>query len=88
MTSSLHVLEAQVDLVHRPLQLGQRARLVHPAVDQHDAVAGGDRPGVAVGDAGPRQWQAQPPEAGEHALAPAESRVGMEVGLIAAVTIR
>ena len=38
------------DLVHRPLELGQRVRLVHARVDQHDPVAGRDRPRVAVRD--------------------------------------
>ena len=40
-----------------------------PGVDQHDAVAGRERPGVAVRDPGPGQRQAQPPHAGQHALA-------------------
>ena len=43
-----------------------------PAVDQDDPVAGGQRPGVAVRDAGPRQRQPQPPHAREHPLAPSD----------------
>ena len=41
-----------------------------PHVDQHDPVAGGQRPRVAVRDARPRQRQPQPPDAGHDALAP------------------
>ena len=37
--------------------------LVHAGVDEHDPVARRDRPGVAVRDAGPRQRQAQAPDA-------------------------
>ena len=67
-----HVLEPQADLLERALEVGQRAGLVQTAVEQHDAVAGGDRPGVAVRDAGPRERQAQAPHAGQHALAAAD----------------
>ena len=42
------VLEAQVAHRERALELRQRAGLVHAGVEQHDAVAGGHRPGVAV----------------------------------------
>ena len=45
---------------------------MHAGVDQHDAVAGRDRPGVAVRDPRPGQRQAQPPQAREHPLAAAE----------------
>ena len=48
-----HVVEPQADLVHRPLELRHRARLVHAGVDQHDPGAGRDRPRVAVRHAGP-----------------------------------
>ena len=43
---------------------------VDARVEQHDPVAGRDRPGVAVGHAGPRQRQAQAKDAGQHAFAP------------------
>jgi hypothetical protein len=66
------VVEAQVHLAERALEVRERAGLVHAGVEQHDAVARGDRPGVAVRDAGPGQRQAQPPHAGDHALATSE----------------
>ena len=50
-----HVVDAQVDHLHGVLEVGERAGLVHPRVHQDDAVARRERPGVAVGDAGPRQ---------------------------------
>ena len=65
----LHVLDPQPDLVERALEVGERAGLVRPGVDEHDAVAGRDRPRVAVRDARPRQREPQSPEPGEHALA-------------------
>ena len=68
-----HVLDAQPAHLHRPFQLRERAGLVHPRVEQHDPVAGRDRPGVAVGDAWPGQRQAQAKDAGQHAFAPASS---------------
>src|SRR3954452_1745469 len=67
-----HVLEAEVHLVHRALQMGEGAGLVHAAVEQDDACAGGDGPGVAVRHAGERERQAQAPDPGEHALAAAD----------------
>ena len=67
-----HVLDLEVDLGERALEVGERAGLVHPGVEEDDAVAGGDRPGVAVRDAGPRQRQPQPPDAREDALAAAD----------------
>ena len=45
---------------------------MHAGVEQHHPVAGGDRPRVSVGDAGPRERQAQAKDAGEHTLAPPE----------------
>ena len=42
---------AQAHLIHRALELRDRSRLVHAGVDEHDPVAGRDRPGVAVRDA-------------------------------------
>ena len=65
-----HVLEAQVAHRERPFEVRERVRLVHARVEQHDAVAGRDRPGVAVGNARPRQRQAQAKDARQHALAP------------------
>ena len=64
-----HVLEPQPGLVERALEVGHRAGLVHPGVDEHDPVARGERPGVAVRDARPRQREPQAPDAREHALA-------------------
>ena len=69
MTSRRTCSSAQVDLVQRPLEVRERARLVHARVDEHDPVAGRERPRVAVRHAGPRQRQPQPPDAGQHALA-------------------
>ena len=63
-----HVLEPAADLRERALQLLERALLVDAGVDQHDAVAGLQRPRVHVGNAGPRQRQPQPPDAREHAV--------------------
>ena len=68
-TSSRTCSSLQADLLERALEVAERARLVHAGVDEHDPVAGGQRPGVAVRHAGPRQRQAQPPDAGQHALA-------------------
>ena len=67
-----NVLESEVDLVQRALQLGQRARLVHAGVDQDDPRTGGDGPGVAMRHSGPRQRQPQPPQPGYHPLSPPE----------------
>ena len=54
----------------RALQLVERALLVDAGVDQHDPVAGLQRPGVHVRNAGPRQRQPQAPDAREHAVGP------------------
>jgi hypothetical protein len=67
-----HVLELEVRLVERPLEVGERAGLVHPRVEQHDARAGSQRPGVAVRDAGPRERQPQAPDARDDLLATAD----------------
>ena len=64
----LDVLEPQAGLLERALQVRHRAGLVHPGVDEHDAVAPGERPGVAVRHPGPGEREPQPPDAGEHAL--------------------
>ena len=64
------MLEPQADLLERALQVLHRPRRVHPAVDEHDPVAGGDRPGVAVGHARQRERQPQTPHAGHDALSP------------------
>ena len=60
------VLDAQARLVERPLELAHRAWLVDAGVDEHDAVARGDRVGVAVRDARPGERQAQPPQPRKH----------------------
>ena len=88
------MLEAQIDLLQRPLELGQRARLVHAGVDQHDPGPGGDRPRVAVRHARPRQRQPQPPQPGQDALATSQLAWSVIVGgpycaaAVALVTVR
>jgi hypothetical protein len=67
-----HVLEAQIALRQRALELGQRAGLVQAAVEQHHAIARRHRPGVAVRDAGPGQRQAQTPDARQDPFAAPE----------------
>ena len=71
-TTRLRVLQAQVAHRQRPFQVGQRVGLVHARVEQHEAVARRHRPGVAVGNARPRQRQPQAEDAGQHSLAPAQ----------------
>jgi hypothetical protein len=66
------VLDAQVDLIECPLELGQRARFVHARVDQHDAVSGRNCPGVAMGNPRPGEGQSQAPEAGQDPLSASE----------------
>ena len=63
------VLDLPADLLQGALEVAHRPAAAEAAVEQHDAVAGGDRPGVAVRHAGPGQRDAQPPDAGEHPLA-------------------
>ena len=63
-----HVLELVADLVQGPLELGQRAGLVHAGIHQHDPRGGLNGPGIAVGHAGPRQRKPKPPQPGEDAL--------------------
>ena len=58
-----NVLELQPRLGERPLELVQPAGLVKPGIDEYDAAAGRDRIGVHVRDAGPRERQAQTPDA-------------------------
>ena len=67
-----HVLEPQPGLVERALELAERPGLVHARVHQHDPAAGGDREGVHVRHARPRQRQAQPPQARQHAVGAAQ----------------
>ena len=83
-----HVLEPQPGLVERALELAQRARFVHAGVDQHDAVARGDRLGVAVRNAGPGQRQAQAPQAGQHAVGPGELPLSCRHGSISTPGLR
>ncbi len=65
------LLDRLADLVQRLAELLEGSFGVQAAVEEHVAVAVGavDDPGVAVRDAGPRQWKAQAPEAGDDALA-------------------
>ncbi len=69
-----HVLEAKPRLVERQLELAQRAGLVNSGVDQDDPAARRDRIGVDVRHPGPRQWKAQAPDAGQHAIGAGERR--------------
>ena len=62
-------LQAQAAHRQRPLEVGHRVRLVHPGVEQDEAMAGLHSPGVAVGHTRPGQRQAQPVDAGKHTLA-------------------
>ncbi len=64
------VLQRETAHRQRPFQVRERPRRVDAGVKQHDPIAGGDRPGVAVGNAGPGQGQAQAKDAGKHTLAP------------------
>ena len=64
-----HMLEPEVDLIKRALELGERAGLVHAGVDEHDAGPGRDRPRVAVGNSRPRQRQPQSPQSRQDAFA-------------------
>lgn len=45
---------------------------MHAGIDQDYSVARGDRPGVAVRDAGPRERQAKPPQSGKDPLSASE----------------
>ena len=74
-TSSRTCSTPQAGLVERALEVRQRARLVHAGVDEHDPVARGERPGVAVRHARPGQRQPQAPDAGQDALAAADLAV-------------
>ena len=82
------VLEAQVAHGERAFEVRERARLLHAGVEQDEAVACRDRPGVAVRDAGPGQRQAQPEDAREHALAPAELALARHIGHAAETRLR
>ncbi len=73
------LLQAQVAHLERPLQMRDRVGLVHAGVEQHEAVAPRDRPGVAVGHARPRQRQAQPVEPRKHALAAPQLAPGAHI---------
>ena len=67
--ASPHMPSARSSCAIEPVR---RRALVVARVEQHDAVAGLDRPGVAVRHAGPGQGQAQAIDAGQHALAPSQ----------------
>jgi steroid delta-isomerase-like uncharacterized protein len=66
------LLQAQVDLVERALELMDRTVLMHPGVDQDDPRARGDRPRIAVRDSRPGQREPQPPQARQHPLPASE----------------
>jgi hypothetical protein len=55
-------------LVERPLELGQRAGLVHACIHQDDSRADLKGPGIAVGHAWPRERKPEPPQPAEDAL--------------------
>ncbi len=68
-----NVLQRKAAHRQRAFEMGERAGRVDAGVEQHDPVAGGDRPGVAVGDARPGQGQAQAiTRRGKHTLAPSK----------------
>src|SRR5215211_1666965 len=67
-----HVLEAQAGGMKCALELGERARLVEPRVEQDDPAARRHGEGVDVRDAGPRERKAQTPHAGQHAVGAGE----------------
>ena len=67
-----HVLEPEADLGERELELALAVLGRHPGVEEDDPVAGADRERVHVRHPGPGKRQAQAPNAGQHALAPAE----------------
>ena len=71
-TTQPHVLEPEADLGEGELELALAVVGRHPGVEEDDPVAGADRERVHVRDAGPRQRQPQPPDAGQHPLAAAE----------------
>ncbi len=66
------VLDAQAAHRERPFEVRHRVGLVHAGVEQHEAVARHDRPGVAVGNTWPGQRQAQTEHARQHTLAAPE----------------
>ena len=68
------VLDPVPDLVERALEMGHRARLVHAGVDEHESVAGAQRPRIDVRHAGEVDRHPQPPDAGQHAFPRPTSR--------------
>ncbi len=58
----LDVLEAKPGLAQGEVELAHPPLAADPGVDEDDAVAGGQRPGVAVRHPGPGQRQPQPPD--------------------------
>ena len=62
----LHVRDRVARLVQRALQLVERTRLVDAGVDQHEPVAGAQRPRVHVRHARPGQRQPEPPNARQY----------------------
>ena len=75
-TTRLRVLEAQAAHRERPLEVAIELLVVHAGVDQHEAVAGRERPGVAVRHARPGQRQAQAVDPRQHPFAPSRARAG------------
>ena len=63
ITTSLTSREREAGLLERALEVAHRAAVVHARVDEHDPVAGLQRPRVAVRDAGQIERQPQPPDA-------------------------
>ena len=70
-TSSRTSLEPRPACSSARSRLPIEPRLVHAGVDEHDAVAGLQRPGVAVRDAGQRSGSRSRQMPGQHALAAA-----------------
>ena len=75
-----HVGQAQADLLQRPHEMLEGAGFVHPTVDEDDAVARSERPGVAVRDTRIGERQAQAPHAGKHPLAAAHLLLARRLG--------
>ena len=57
-----HVLEPEAGLGEGDVEAAQAPLVADPGVEEDDAAVGGDRPDVAVRDAGPEQGQAQAPD--------------------------
>jgi hypothetical protein len=66
------VFEPEAGLGQSALELSERARLGHPSVDEDDPAAGGDREGVHMGHAGPRERKPKSPNSGLDSIGSAQ----------------